>query len=56
MIDLYVNSSFLNSYLKKYNKKYIVHEVDGVSSIKLKQGLGWIQPYSLTEGILVAKM
>ena len=57
MLDRDILKSEWNQYLKKYVDKYmLMRDEVGVWSIRLKQNLGFIQPYSLLNKRLVAVM
>ena len=57
IIDRDITESVWNRYLKKYNNKYMLERDEiGIWGIRLKQNLGFIQPYSLVDKQLVAVM
>ncbi len=55
--DRDIPDSIWNRYLKKYKDKYLLERDEiGIWSIRLKEKLGFIQPYSLLKKQLVAVM
>lgn len=55
--DRDIHESVWNRYLKKYKDKYLLERDEiGIWGIRLKQKLGFIQPYSLIKNQLVAVM
>ena len=48
MLDRDISQRTWNGYLTKYSKDYVLFTDEiGITSIKLKKGLGCIQPYSI---------
>lgn len=57
LLDRDILESVWNRYLQKYKDKYLLERDEiGIWSIRLKQKLGFIQPYSIVKQQLVAVM
>ncbi len=54
VLDRDISQRKWNSYLKKYQESYVIDSRNGISVIRLKKKLGWIEPYSITKKQLVA--
>ena len=55
VLDRDLPKSVWDRYLKKYNDKYLLNRDElGIWQIRLKQNLGFIQPYSIVKKQLVA--